>query len=84
MDKFAKLYEHEALGQILVMKTQNDDGYPHIRLIMNIAGSELAGGPSYNGTDDEAWDLLDEAFDKIDEDWAFGFAENLYQIAGGK
>ena len=82
MDKFAKLYEHETIGQILVMKTTNDDENPALKVIIGVEGVEVSAGPGYKDSDD-GWDALDAAFDKVDEEFAVSFAENLVVMVGG-
>jgi hypothetical protein len=82
MEKFAKLYEHEGIGQILVMKTSNDEGRPSLKVIISVEGDEVAAGPGYADTD-EGWDALDDAFDKVDETWAVEFAKQLFLVGGG-
>lgn len=77
MEKFVKLYEDDEVGQVLVVKTQNYNGHPHLRIIINVDGMEVAGGPSINGDRDEDWDRLDAMFDEVTEESAIEFAKSM-------
>jgi hypothetical protein len=83
MSKFAKLYEHEGIGQVLVMKTGNDEGAPSLKFIINLDGEEVAAGPTYRD-DDDGWASLDKAFDKVDEQTAVDYAKALVDMMGGE
>ena len=83
MDKFAKLYEHDKIGQILVMKSTNEDEYPMLKFIMLHEGVEVSAGPSYEDSD-AGWDLLDLAFNLVDEENAVEFASGVFATIGGK
>ena len=83
MEKFVKLYEYSAIGQILVMKTTNEEGKPALRVVINADGAEVAAGPTYKDTDD-GWDALDAAFNDVDEKWAVEYAQTLLQMLGGE
>lgn len=73
MEKFAKLYERDG-RQVLVTKEESDDGSPQI----NFRSTTLNSGHSITlkmGYKDADWDVMDVAFERVCEDFAFGVIE---------
>lgn len=69
MKSFAKLYETER-GQILALRTQNDDGNPAVEFMFNPENESFglcSFSVCFEDTDD-GFDKRDKAFDTLAED----------------
>ena len=76
---FAKLYKTKELGQILVKVDTNDKDGAEVRYFFEPEGFGVC-SVALEFIDDEegsAWDKADDAFDKVDEDSATQFVENI-------
>lgn len=73
MDTFAKLYESQTLGQIVVMKDSNDEGDPSIKFFFQPEGFGVCCFLlNFTAVDeDAAWAKCDKAFDKVDAEMTF-------------
>ena len=79
--KFAKLYEDENLGQILVkIDSAEDDGYEaEVRIYFEPKGLGVCSTVfSY-----DSWDGAEEAFDKVDQELCVKLIEPLLKQLGG-
>ena len=68
---FAKLYETEEYGQILIKIDTGTDDYPEIRYYFepkNLGVCSVA--VSFDNDTDEAWERAEAMFDKVDADTA--------------
>lgn len=82
MTPFCKVFETEESGQIVVMKSQNDDGQPSINFyvqppVERMEVSFLAA--VFTGT--EAGKERDKHFDKVDEATARSMATKVLKLA---
>lgn len=80
---FAKLFQHEVYGQILVRTTQDDDS-PAIAVRIDIGGRDNSAEIFLGYEDDQgkaATEIRDEKFDGIDESAAFDLAADIYKTA---
>ncbi|MGC3519569.1 hypothetical protein ACPTJI_32895, partial [Pseudomonas aeruginosa] len=71
MKQFAKLFEFEDLGQVLVMLDRGDDG-PEVRLYFkpNRLGVCSVACSNFPGDEDEQWDHAEKAFATVDSEGA--------------
>ena len=71
---FAKLFEHAALGQLLVQRDSNDEDQPGIRITFDMGMEDLAPCHVFlavGGVDDEtANQAADQLFQTFDEEMA--------------
>ncbi|EOH9027157.1 hypothetical protein [Pseudomonas aeruginosa] len=71
MKQFAKLFEFEDLGQVLVMLDRGDDG-PEVRLYFKPDGLGVCSVAcsSFPGGEDEQWDHAEKGFATVDSEGA--------------
>ncbi|MCK1825986.1 hypothetical protein MX655_10575 [Pseudomonas aeruginosa] len=71
MKQFAKLFEFEDLGQVLVMLDRGDDG-PEVRLYFKPDGLGVCSVACSNfpGDEDEQWDYAEKGFATVDSEGA--------------
>lgn len=82
MEKFAKLYESELTGQILVLNDTNDDGDPTVRFTFQPKGLGLCSiGQTFKNTD-EGCNHCDEFFNSVDEDLAVTYVTDALRALG--
>ena len=77
---FAKLYETEETGQVLVKLDEGEDG-PEVRYYFEPKGLGVC-SMAFQFKDDEegsAWDKADIAFEKADEEQALRLAKGMMQ-----
>jgi len=82
MEKFATLYEVNGIGQILVLKTQDEDGSPVVKIDFCLAeGIRTAVSFSYD--DDEAgYALQDKCFDSVSEEFCINIVNRTMKDLG--
>lgn len=83
MNKFAKLFETEELGQILVVIDEGDEGDegPEVRFSFsppNLGVCQQA--LKYDGDD---WDKAEDFFDSVDETVAAGIVKPTFDVITG-
>jgi hypothetical protein len=77
---FAKLYETEETGQVLVKLAEGDEG-PEVRYYFEPKGLGVCSF-AFQFKDDEkgsAWDKADAAFERADEEQALRLAKGIMQ-----
>ena len=75
MEKFAKLYQTDKFGQILVTTQLDDDGHPEISYRFGVEnGGNITISHSFSDTD-EGYDKRDANFEKTDLAKAVTIAE---------
>jgi len=75
---FAKLYETEQHGQILVVIDTNDDGSPSVTISVEPEGMGVCSlGPSWKDTD-VGWSSAEKLFNDMTEDMAITFADEIF------
>ena len=77
---FAKLYEVEETGQVLVKLSEGEDG-PEVRYYFEPEGLGVCSF-AFQFKDDEkgsAWDKADAAFERADEEQALRLAKGMMQ-----
>lgn len=65
MNKFAKLFESEKYGQILV-KNDDEDGVPQLQVFFQPEGLGVCRSAITFTEDDDGYDKCDAAFEKCD------------------
>lgn len=83
MKKFAKLFETEEYGQIVVIKCDGEDGEPSIEFkakpnSMGVCTTRI----SFKDTD-AGWDAQDKAFEAITEDEAKAGVADIFKLCEG-
>lgn len=83
MRKFAKLFETEKYGQILVIKNKDDDGFPQVQFNvypknMGICASAI-GFPKTS----QGWSDQDACFDSVDEQTAVNAVYDIFVFSEG-
>lgn len=77
-ERFAKLYDSDEHGQIVVLMRQGDEGEPEVQFISR--PSERMGVSSvsltYDDTD-EGWDKCQKAFENVNKERAEGSVEAM-------
>jgi hypothetical protein len=63
---FAKIFESETLGQLLVKIDGNDHGAPEIRVFFVPEGLGVCSVALAFTDNDEGWDSADKAFDEVE------------------
>ena len=81
MEKFCKLFETDAHGQILVKLDVNDKGVPEVRFYAQPEGLGVCSIAVSFSDDDAGWDLADKAFAKSDADFAVKQLEPIFKMA---
>ncbi|MCY1341525.1 hypothetical protein D9M68_138720 [compost metagenome] len=67
MERFAKLYEFEGIGQVLVKLDSGDSG-PEVRFFFSPPGLGVCSlAVNFQGDEDGQWDAAEMAFDMVDE-----------------
>jgi len=78
---FAKLYETEEHGQILVMLDSNDEnGRPQVKVYFEPDNLGVCSvGLNYNSdiTEDEQWSAAEKSFNNFTEEFASGIVKNV-------
>lgn len=77
---FAKIFESETLGQILVVKDTNDDGDPCVVVMFDPQLEGLENIKTKFGFDDE--DRRDHIFDRVDLEKAESVVRSTLRDAG--
>ncbi|SUE95828.1 Uncharacterised protein [Ectopseudomonas mendocina] len=83
MKKFAKLFEFEDIGQVLVMAVAGDDN-PELQFHFqpNNLGVCIV-KTSFKGEDEDAqWDAVDKAFEMVDEERAYSMIKPEFDRMG--
>ncbi len=82
MEKFAKLFEVDGIGQILVIQDSNDEGAPSVKFMFTPKDLGVCSiGPSFPDSD-EGWDDCDKFFGKVDVDFAVEFITSAMSHLG--
>lgn len=84
---FAKLFENEELGQVLITldSRSEEGGVCQISISVEPEGfgvcstNLIFGGEESGETEDEAWDKAEAAFAQIDEEKAFSMARSFVE-----
>lgn len=77
---FAKLFETERHGQILIMFDSGDKDQPFVEAMIKPKGLGICKyGPSWDNTD-EGWELAEEFFKGIDQRVAEKMADALLEL----
>ena len=74
---FAKLFEHEKYGQVLVTKDTNEEDAPQLKITFEVDGMTVAYAPTYKNSDDGV-EKRDFYFNAITEEQAIASVEALY------
>lgn len=84
MARFAKLFEFDDIGQVLVMNDTGDEG-PEVRFYFQPAGLGVCSvAINFNGSDDEQSDAADQGFASVDREKAESLVRNaLNSIPAG-
>lgn len=77
---FAKLFEVEGIGQILLVKRRGDDG-PELAITFRMPNGSVCDIKLGYPDNDDGWDQLDAAFDQVEEPTAASLARE--QIEAG-
>lgn len=89
-EQFAKLYEAEGFGQILVKRDDNEEGKPEVRffIMAPVAGLGVCSIALSFEDNDEGFKKRDAAFEKITEEKAIEtaklFKQDLLSTLGKK
>lgn len=79
-DKFAKLYETEDRGQILVTLDTNEEGSPAVRFFVSPTGLGVCAiGPSFEDSE-SGWDAAEDLFERVDLDMAYRVVQPLFDM----
>ena len=71
---FAKLFEGDTVGQVVVILDTDEESKPQVTFKFQPEGYGVCSiGPSWPDTD-EGWDNAESYFAKVDEELAFGVA----------
>lgn len=73
--KFAKLFENEEIGQVLVKMGETEDGRPEIKTYFVPEG--LGVSSMSLEFQDGAWDAADAAFEAVDEEKTLAAVRNV-------
>ena len=81
MKRFAKMFESENYGQIVVIQQSADDtGNPEIRFFASPDGLGVCSAAlSYNESD-TAWDSCNTTFEKVDIAFAEGVVKPIFDM----
>ncbi|HBO5663998.1 TPA: hypothetical protein L4592_005984 [Pseudomonas aeruginosa] len=81
MKQFAKLFEFEDLGQVLVMLDRGDDG-PEVRLYFKPDGFGVCSVACSNfpGDEDEQWDYAEKGFATVDSEGAHKIVAEAMEV----
>lgn len=85
MSKFAKLFEFDDIGQVLVKLDDGDKG-PEIRFYFQPDGLGVCSCAisNFGGDEDTQWDLAERGFERVDEEKARSLVSGmLEQIPSG-
>lgn len=83
MNKFAKLFESDKYGQILVTKDTDDAGAPSIKFSCEPEGYGICSiGAGYSDTD-SGWEKRDREFEKITIENAEAGAKAIFGLVHG-
>ena len=79
MNKFAQLFEAEKYGQLLVRLCRDDNGEPAIIMSIDLSsrGMGIMDVTTNFPDEDEAWDKVQEQFNKLTADEAIFMLEAL-------
>jgi len=77
MGKFAKLYEDDELGQILVKSDMDHNGNPEIRFYCIPDGLGVCSVALTHDDTDEGWKAMEKAFESIDKKDAIKVVKNI-------
>lgn len=72
MSQFAKLFDVDGIGQILVMQDTNDDGNPAVKVFFKPQDFGVCCVALGFTDDDEGWEKCDRSFEKMDAEMAAG------------
>jgi hypothetical protein len=70
MSKFAKLFEVDEIGQILVMQDTNGEGSPAVKVFFEPPNLGVCCISLAFSDDDSGWDKCDKTFSRMDQDMA--------------
>ena len=73
---FAKLFESEENGQVLVTKGENDEDQPQINFTFEFDGGVCKFSPTYKG-DTDGYEQRDKYFDELTETRTFEIVEKM-------
>lgn len=77
---FAKIFNHEKIGQILV--TTESDDIPSLKFRVNHEGMDISTSLNFND-DDKGWDTMEDAFNKCDLEMATSVAVKILGFLEG-
>lgn len=83
MRNFAKLFESEKYGQILVVKSTDDYDKPSIKFSCEPEGFGICSISANYADTDEGWDKRDVEFEKITIERAEAGAEAIFGLVNG-
>lgn len=76
MNKFAKLYEYEDIGQVLVMLDTNDDGDPSLNVYFNPEDMGVCCLAASFEDSEKGWEAAEHRFETYTSDMAHEIAKN--------
>ena len=69
-EEFAKIFDVENVGQILVLHKGNEDNAPEVRFFLNPEGLGVCSLAVTASDTDGGWTCMEELFDSMDEEKA--------------
>ena len=80
MSDFAKLFQSEKYGQLVVIMQGSDDGRPELRIFMQPSGYGVCSmGLQYEDSD-SGWGKCEANFEKADLAWAERMVQPIHRI----
>lgn len=79
MPDFAKLFNTEKYGQILVLKEVNEDEKPSIKVYFNPPGLGLCNLSIVFGDSEDGWENWEKSLDAIDEETAINQVKSAFE-----
>ncbi|SEJ45848.1 hypothetical protein SAMN05216201_10947 [Pseudomonas linyingensis] len=76
---FAKHFDVDGIGQILVVQRRGDDG-PELAITFRMPNNSVCDIKLGYPDDDDGWDQLDAAFDQVDESTAASLAREQIEV----
>lgn len=83
MRKFAKIFETEGYGQILVIKNKDDDGFPQVQFQVYPKGMGICAAAIGFPKTDKGWLDQDACFDSVDEQTAINCVIDIFKFSEG-